>query len=65
MHATQILIQASQAAARRRGVSRNDAIYHRWCQVIASQVWQLAAKMIIACMPRETLETEFLVAEVL
>ena len=57
---TQILIQASHAAARRRGVGSHAAIYRRWCKIIASKVWQRAARMIIACMPKESMETELL-----
>ena len=58
---TQILIQASRAAARRRGTSSHKAIYRRWCQVLASKVWQRAARMVMACLPKETIETELLV----
>ncbi len=57
---TQILIQASHAAARRRGIGSHKAIYSRWCRAIASKVWQRAAKMIMACMAKETTETELL-----
>ena len=62
---TQILVKASQVAARRRGVANHGTIFRRWSRTIAARTWQRAARMVQTCMPREPGDTELILDGVL
>ena len=57
---TTILSQASTAAARRTGFGNEKAFFRRWSRTIAAKTWQRAARMVMACMPQESPETQML-----
>ena len=58
---TTILSQASSMAARRGGFGNEKDFLRRWCKTIPTKIWQRAAIMIMACIPPQPAETQFLI----
>eukprot|EP00973_Karenia_brevis_P031444 4338477-Karenia_brevis.AAC.1 len=56
-----MMILAARKAARYRGLSDHRALLSRWHRTVATELWRRAARMVRACIPKETASAEFLV----
>ena len=50
---------AAREAARRRGIGNLNALLRRWQRSAVAEVWRRASRMVLACLPRESWHTEF------
>ena len=52
---------AHREAARRKGIGNHSALLRWWYRSVAAEVWRRASRMVLACLPREPRQTEYMV----
>jgi hypothetical protein len=57
---TEMMTLAARVAARRRGLGSHAALLRRWYRSVTCEIWRRASRMILACLPREPLQAEYL-----
>jgi hypothetical protein len=59
---SKMTLLAARRAARYRGLPDHRSLLARWRRTLAVEVWRRSAKMLIACLPRDSDEADYLFA---